>query len=248
MGSTFSRHAWRGRWVMTGALVLLALGVTTIAAQILPRSYQSEGSMVLLASRAAAKPNGNNPYLSFTPSLTLTADVLSRELTAPATVGYLASRGYPGSYTVALAPETATTTGSVLLLTVTGGDQATVGHTLLAVIDEIRIRLARLQAGIARYDQIRVVPLSVSQQAAVSVSATLKPLIVILVLCLAAAFGIPWIVDAQLAERRRHPDAGSTAVLPPLARHGANGGTFIAREVSHETAPPGPSRPRSRGR
>jgi hypothetical protein len=234
---------------MTGVLLLLALVVTTIAAQALPRTYQSEGSMVLLASRAASKPNGNNPYLSFTPSLTLTADVLSRELMAPATVDYLASRGYPGSYTVALAPETSTTTGSVLLLTVTGANQAAVGHTLLGVIAEIRIRLARLQAGITRYDQIRVVPLSVSQQAGVSLTSTLKPLIVILALCLAAAFGIPWIVDAQLAERRRRTDAGSTAVLPPLARHGANGGAFMAaREVSHEAVPPGPSRSRSRGR
>jgi hypothetical protein len=233
---------------MTGALLLLALGVTAAAAQTLPRSYQSEGSVVLLASRAVSKPNGNNPYLSFTPSLTLTADVLSRDLMAPTTVNYLASRGYPGSYTVALAPETTTTTGSVLLLTVTGGNQATVAHTLLGVISEIRVRLARLQSRVAPYDQIRVVPLSVGQQAAVNLTSTLRPLVVILALGLAAAFGIPWIVDAQLAERRGRAAAGSTAVLPPLARHGPNGGTFLAREVSHEDAPTGPARPGARRR
>jgi hypothetical protein len=247
MSSKLPRPAWRGRWILTVALLLLALAGTAIAAQTLPRTYQSEGSVVLLASRAVSKPNGNNPYLSFSPSLTLTADVLSRELMAPATASYLAYEGYPGTYTVALAPETATTTGSVLLLTVTGSNEAAVRHTLLGVIAEIRIRLSRLQQGISRYNQIRAVALSVSQQPLVSTSAMLRPLAVILALGLVAAFGIPWLIDARIAERRARRGAPATAVLPPLVGREVNGGTFAAHEVSHESAPPR-SRPRTRSR
>jgi hypothetical protein len=247
MNGTLSRPAWRGRWILTVTLLLLTLAFTAIAAQTLPRTYQSEGSVVLLASRAVSKPNGNNPYLSFSPSLTLTADVLSRELMAPATASYLVYKGYPGTYTVALAPEAATTTGSVLLLTVTGSNEAVVRHTLVGVIDEIRIRLARLQGGITRYNQIQAVPLSVSQQPSVSMSATLRPLVVILALGLAVAFGIPWLIDARIAERRARRDAAATAVLPPLVKPEVNGGTLTAHEVSHEGAPPRP-RPRTRSR
>jgi hypothetical protein len=207
MSRTYSRRAWRGHWILTGALLAATLGGSAMAAQVLPRTYQAQGSVVLLASRAVSKPNGGNPYLSFSPSLTLTADVLSRELMAPATAAYLASMGYSGTYTVALAPDTVPTTGSVLLLTVTGSDQATVADTVTGVITEIRARLTRLQSGISKYNQIRVEPLSVTPQATVSMAQTLRPLAALLALGLAATFGIPWIIDAQIATRRARRSA-----------------------------------------
>src|ERR1700680_4895259 len=94
-----SFHAGRVRLMITGVLLLLTLIGTVATALKLPRTYQSQSSVVLLASRATSKPNGNNPYLSFSPSLTLTADVVSRKLMAPGTVKYLASHGFPEPYT-----------------------------------------------------------------------------------------------------------------------------------------------------
>jgi hypothetical protein len=211
MSRSYPRRAWRGHWILTLVLLVATLAGAGAAAKLLPRTYQAEGSVVLLASRAVSKPNGGNPYLSFSPSLTLTADVLSRELMAPATVTYLASMGYTGSYTVTLAPDTVPTTGSVLLFTVTGSDRATVVDTLAGVIGEIRARLNRLQSGIARYNQIRVEPLSMTSQATVSMAQTLRPIAALLALGLAATFGIPWLIDAQIAERRARRMAEAAA-------------------------------------
>jgi hypothetical protein len=221
MSEFYSRRAWRGHWLLTVALLVTTLAGGAAAAGVLPRTYQAQGSVVLLASRAVSKPNGGNPYLSFSPSLTLTADVLSRELMAPATVTYLAAKGYTASYTVLLAPDTVPTTGSVLLLTVTGTGQATTAATLTGVIAEIRARLARLQSGITRYNQIRVEPLSVPPGATVSMAQTLRPLAALLGLGLAAAFGIPWVIDAQIAERRARRPASRD--LDAARSYGANG-------------------------
>src|ERR1035441_9099414 len=106
---------WRRRFILTTALLLVALAGSAAAVPKFPRTYQSTSSVVLLASRAAAKLSGN-PYLAFSSSLTLTADLLSRELMAPATVRDLSASGVPGTYTVALAPYTTSTTGSVLVV------------------------------------------------------------------------------------------------------------------------------------
>src|SRR6266851_4200547 len=115
-----SFRIWRKRRYLTAALLVLALAGSGAALSTLPRTYQANSSVILLASRAAASPYGGNPYLSFSPSLTLAADAVSRELMGPGTVLSLAARGFSASYTVALAPYTTTTTGSVLLVTVAG--------------------------------------------------------------------------------------------------------------------------------
>jgi hypothetical protein len=230
MSRSYSRRAWRGHWILTGVLLVATLGGSAAAAEVLPRTYQAQGSVVLLASRAVSRPNGGNPYLSFSPSLTLTADVLSRELMAPATVTYLASMGYTGAYTVALAPDTVPTTGSVLLLTVSGSDRYTVTDTLTGVIAELRARLARLQSGIAKFNQIRVEPLSVTAQAMVSMAQTLRPLAALLALGLAATFGIPWVIDAQIAVRRaRRTAAGDFAGTRPYEANGRAGDPLTGR-------------------
>src|SRR5580658_3609182 len=117
-------HIWRARWILTSVLLILALAGAAEAGAKVPRYYQSTSSVVLLASPAASTQNGGNPFLSFSPSLTLTADAVSRELMSPGTASQLAAQGFTASYTVALPSYTTSTTGSVLLVTVTGADAA----------------------------------------------------------------------------------------------------------------------------
>ncbi len=171
--------------------------------------------MVLLASRSASRLNGGNPYLSFGPSLTLAADVLSTALMAPDTAQRLAERGFRSVYTVALATDTTTTTGSVLVVTVTGNNRTTVERTLLGVTAEVGAKLAQLQDKVKPYDRIRATTLSVMPRPALSASSTARPLIGVVALGLLLAFGIPVLVDGQLTRRRLRRSALPVSVPAP---------------------------------
>jgi hypothetical protein len=207
----------RKRWILTGALLLLTLIGATIMAGRLPRTYKSESSVVLLASKAASKPNGYNPYLSFSFSLTLTADILTRELMAPDTVKSLASRGYSSAYLVALATYTTQTTGSVLLVTATGTSKVAVERTLLGVTTQIGRSLASLQAANRPRDRIRAMTLSQDSQPAISVSSTARPMAIAIGLGIALSVGIPWVADASIARRQIRRQTRPDATLPLAA-------------------------------
>ena len=193
---------WRARWILTSVLLILAMVGAAAAAAKSPRYYQSASSVVLLASRVASTQNGGNPFLSFSPSLTLTADAVTRTLMAPGTVRQLAGQGFTASYTVAPPPYTTSTTGSVLLVTVTGTDAAGVQRTLRAVTAQIGPQLAQLQLGVPARGQVRAVTLSVTPQAALSISQTARPLVVVGALLLVICLGTPIVVDG-LATRRQ---------------------------------------------
>jgi hypothetical protein len=193
---------WRAQWILTSVLVILAMAGAAGAAAKIPRYYQSASSVILLASRAASVQNGGNPFLSFSPSLTLTADAVSREVMAPGTVRRLAARGFTASYTVALPSYTTSTTGSVLLVTVTGTDAARVQRTLQAVTAQIGTQLAQLQRGVPASGQVRADTLSLTPQAALSTSQTARPLVVVGALLLVICLGTPIVVDG-LATRRQ---------------------------------------------
>jgi hypothetical protein len=212
-----SLHIWRRRWILTVAMLILALAGAVTALQSLPRVYQASSSVILLASPSAARLNGGNPYLSFSPSLTLTADAVSRELMAPGTARDLAARGFPGPYTVALAPDTTGTTGSVLLVTVTDGSRAAVEPTLHAVIREISGQLSQLQASVAPRSRIQATALSYTPEANLSISHTARPLVAISALGLLAALGIPVAVDGVIARRGVRNGALDREVTPDPA-------------------------------
>jgi hypothetical protein len=239
MTPTNSLRTGRARWILTGGLLLLTLASVVAALAELPPTYQSESSVVLLASPEASRPNGDNPYLSFSPSLTLTADVVSREMMAPSTVNDLASSGFPDSYNVALASYTTDTTGSVLLVTVTGPDKAAVEFTLHGVTNEISTVLAKLQASSPPADRILAATISMSGQPVLSLTQMARLLAVLIGVGLVASFGVPWLVEAQIAGRRIRRDTESaTSPLPPdpdadgrwaTAHHGGQHGGQHAR-------------------
>ena len=228
----------RRRWILTTLLLLLALGGTAGAYKKLPHTYISTSTVVLLASQNASKANGGNPYLSFSSSLPLTADVLRRELLDPRTALDLAGRGYTAGYLVTDAPDT---TGPVLLVTVTGHAQAAVEHTLYGVTAEIGTKLQSLQANITPGNQIRVATLSVTPKAKLSISKLARPLVVILGLGLLLTFAIPLIVDAQISRRRPRNDEDGPARPAPDARSRPDGDGYERRQgpPKERAYPPG---------
>jgi hypothetical protein len=193
---------WRARWILTSVLLILAIGGAAVAAAKVPRSYQSTSSVVLLASHTASMQNGGNPFLSFGPSLTLTADAVSRELMAPATVSLMAARGFTASYTVVVPTYATFTTGSILLVTVAGRHAAEVQRTLQAVTAQIGAQLAQLQNGVPARSQVRADTLSITPQATLSISQTARPLVAVGALLLVICLGIPIVVDGLVTRRR----------------------------------------------
>jgi hypothetical protein len=215
--STISR-IWGKRRKLTAAMLILAAAIAITALMIMPRTYQSSASVIMLAPRAAARQMGGNPYLSFSPSLTLTASAVGDEVMAPGTAQALAARGYRSSYTVALAPFTTTTTGSVLIITVTGSDKASVQATLRAVTAQVSTALSGLQGHVAKRARIRSATLSSSSQPALSTSQTARPLILVIVPVILVALGVPVIVDGQIERRARTAPAAAGHALTPASQ------------------------------
>jgi hypothetical protein len=212
MEPTGSLHMGRARWMLTGALLLLTLIAALAALVELPPTYQAESSVVLLASQASSKPFGGNPYLNFSPSLTLTADAVSRELMSPDIATHLADNGFPDSYSVALANYTTDTTGSVLIVTITGTDKSGVDLTMHGVTNEISTVLTGLQSASPTYDRIQAVTLSMNA-AALNLGQLARLLTVLIGVGLVVSFGIPWIVETRITGRRLQRAAWSAT--PP---------------------------------
>jgi hypothetical protein len=232
MDGTSLTHTGRKRWAATGALLLLTFAGVVLALVELPPAYQSQSSVVLLASPAASKPNGDNPYLSFSPSLTLTADVVSREMMSPVTAGQLAAQGFPDSYNVELATYTTATTGSVLQVTVDGTDKAAVEFTLHGVTDEISTILAKLQSASPPANRIQAVTLSMSSQPVLSLTQMARLLAVLIGVGLVVSFGVPWLLEAQIVGRRLQRADAAAMMVPPPAGPAAD----VHRHAPHHAA------------
>jgi hypothetical protein len=202
---------WRGRWILTGGLLLLTLVGVGVAMVFLPRTYQASASVVLLDSRNGSEATGGNPYLNFNASLTLTADAISRQVMDPQTAGSLASHGFLGSYTVAMPTYSTSTTGSVLLITVTSNAGGGVQHTLNGVIAAVRTSLATLQSGVRPADRIQLTVLVPAAGPSIDSAHTVRSIAIVAGFGLIVALGVPWMLDAQV---RRHLAASGAAGYP----------------------------------
>lgn len=202
---------WRGRWILTGGLLLLTLVGVGVAIVFLPRTYQASASVVLLDSRNGSEATGGNPYLNFNASLTLTADAISRQVMDPQTASSLATHGFLGSYTVEMPTYSTSTTGSVLLITVTSNAGGGVQHTLNGVIAAVRTSLATLQSGVRPADRIQLTVLVPAAGPSIDSAHTVRSIAIVAGFGLVVALGAPWMLDAQV---RRHLAAGGAVGYP----------------------------------
>jgi hypothetical protein len=200
---------WRRRWLLTSFMLLLALLSIAAAVVKLPRIYQTQAVIVLLASPKVADQIGSgNPYLSFNDSLSTTAAAVSNAVEDPAVVSSLKSRGFNQPYTVtsestlAQASSGDTLPGPFIAVAVTGAKKAVVESTLTGVVDQVSTILQRMQAGIPKKSRISAISLSVNQTPSLSISKTARLLAVIAVSVLFLALGIPVAVDALRVRSR----------------------------------------------
>jgi hypothetical protein len=209
---------WRRRWVLTTALLLLALVGTAAATQVLPKYYQAQSTVTLLPSRNISNANGGNPYLSFNGSLPVTAQLISFQVMDPRTAQSLANEGFTATYTTSPA---ASSTGPVLQTVVVGKNKALVEQTLSAVTNQIGAELASLQSGITNpANKITVETLSFDPKAALQVSKTARAIVIVFFFGMVLALAIPLIVDGQLgrsqklAKSRKQPRRAVRATVP----------------------------------
>jgi len=189
----------RKRWILTCAMLVVVFVALVGAGLKLPRTYQAQSAVVLLASKNSTKTSGDNPYLSFFPSLTLTADVLRRVEMGSSASNALAAEGHTAKYTVTDAPDTS---GPVLLVAVTGSTRATVEGTLVAVTNDLSNQLSQLQNGVTPPNRIRLETLSVTAVPSLSLSKMARPLAVVVIFGLLFTLAVPLIVDSRSNRRR----------------------------------------------
>lgn len=195
----------RRRWKLAGALLLMTIVITGLAWKKLPPTYQASSSIVLLAAKSTAQAFGGNPYLAFSSTLNQTADVVRYETNDMRTAESLKEAGYTSSYLVTDALDTS---GPVLIVTVTGHSPVQVEHTLYGVTSQVNDKLAGLQAGLKASYKVRDAVITFTPHASVLKSKKLKPLALLVALCVVLTISIPVIVDARSFRRAYRNQAG----------------------------------------
>src|SRR5258708_34012631 len=198
---------WRRRRALMAGLRALAVVGFLAAVAWLPRTYQAQAAVVLVPSHAASAVNGGNPYLSFTSSITRTADIVGRELMSAQAARQLAAAGFPESYIVGLDPGTAA--GPILDIAVTGSNSAQVERALHALVAQVGLTLSDIQNRVRPRHRIRMTALVTDARPAIAVSRTARPMIVIAISGMVVALGCPLIVDGRSGSRRRQHEAAS---------------------------------------
>jgi capsular polysaccharide biosynthesis protein len=189
----------RRRWILSSVLLLLTIAATVLGILKLAPTYQSQSSVIFLASQTASKSYGGNPYLAFNSTLNQTADVVRYEVTDQRTVDALAKEGYTSTYQVTDAIDTS---GPVLIIAVTGHDLSGVEHTLSGVTNEASAKLVGLQTTLAPVNRIRSLVITFQPKPKAVSSKKVRPLSVIAGGGILLTIGIPLLVDAIITRRR----------------------------------------------
>jgi hypothetical protein len=195
------------RWLLTVPLLLLTLGGVAGAAVVTPWTYEAQGTVVFLASPYQAKQAGGNPWLVFDTSLTVTAEVVGREMMDDRTAAELRGRGLTAEYEIGVAQDS---TGPVLAVDVTGDDARVTKATLDALVTEIPRRLTELQVqeGVDQRAQIKANVVTASPKAALAATGKLRLLVMVLFAGFTLTVAVPLFAEVVSERRRRGREAG----------------------------------------
>jgi hypothetical protein len=201
-------HIWKRHWLLTGVMLILAFACTGSIVLKMPRTYQADSTLALLASRNSSKNiGGGNPYLNFSNSLLTTTSVISAEIMSTQTTAVLKRQGFVEAYqVVAQSSQTTSQPAPFLTVTVTGSNAAAVERTLSGVTNEVSVLLNGLQSGMSSNNKITAITMSLAPRATLSTSKTARPIVEALAVLLVLALGVPLLVDA--GRTRRSPRRG----------------------------------------
>ncbi|MFJ8031745.1 Wzz/FepE/Etk N-terminal domain-containing protein [Streptomyces sp. NPDC096032] len=227
----------RRRWYVLLPGLLLTACLTVAVALVVPVTYQSQSTVVLLNSQKATVAYDGNPFLSTQTSLTGMADSLARNLNSDISLRELKSRGAKGTFEAKLADNAQ---GPLMWLTVTGTDKAAVlaSDRILTAYAKERLNQFQKQQSVAPKAMIRMTTIVPPQNPVAQTKTRLEYLIMAgglgLVLSLVATF----YVEARRRSR--------TAAAQPDGTAGPDG-SETAGPAGSDTAGPATSPDRAAG-
>ncbi|MFK4100476.1 chain length determinant protein [Streptomyces sp. NPDC019531] len=202
----------RRRWYVLLPGLLLAAGLTFAVTVVVPVTYQSQSTVVLLNSQKATKAYDGNPFLSTQTSLTGMADSLARNLNSDVSVRELKSRGASGTFEAKLADNAQ---GPLLWLTVTGTDKKAVltSDRLLTAYAKERLKEFQEQQSVDQNAMIRMSTIVSPQTPAAQTKTRLEYMIMAggagFVLTMVAVFYV------EARKRSQGPTAGEELASAP---------------------------------
>ncbi|MFF8865135.1 Wzz/FepE/Etk N-terminal domain-containing protein [Streptomyces sp. NPDC015139] len=233
----------RRRWYVLLPGLLLTACLAVAVALVVPVTYQSQSTVVLLNSQKATVAYDGNPFLSTQTSLTGMADSLARNLNSDISLRELKSRGAKGTFEAKLADNAQ---GPLMWLTVTGTDRSAVltSDRLLTAYAKERLDQFQKQQSVAPKAMIRMTTIVPPQNPVAQTKTRLEYLIMAgglgLVLSLVATF----YVEARRRSRAAaaQPDAaagpdGDETAGPVAAPDPAAGEPVAEQTIALRTQP-----------
>ncbi|MGW3649187.1 chain length determinant protein [Streptomyces sp. NPDC000878] len=223
----------RRRWYVLLPGLLLTGGLIAAVVVLVPVTYQSQSTVVLLNSEKATRAYDGNPFLSTQTSLTGMADSLARNLNSDASVRELKSRGATGTFEAKLADNAQ---GPLMWLTVTGTDKAVVlaSDRILTSYAKDRLEQFQEQQSVAPQAMIRLTTIVAPQPPVAQTKTRLQYMIMAgglgLVLSLAAVFYVE-------ARRRSHPPARPEEPAEPVDTPESTTGSTDSAESAESANP-----------
>jgi hypothetical protein len=206
----------RRRWYILLPGLLLTAGLTFAVTLVVPVTYQSQSTVILLNSQKATVAYDGNPFLSTQTSLTGMADSLARNLNSDDSVRELKSRGATGTFEAKLADNAQ---GPLMWLTVTGTDKRAVlaSDKILTAYANERLEQFQEDQSVAPKAMIRLTTIVAPQPPVAQTKTRLEYMIMAgglgLVLTLVAVF----YVEARRRSRPREDAAPVEAPEPTTA-------------------------------
>ncbi|MFD4871812.1 chain length determinant protein [Streptomyces sp. NPDC058420] len=192
----------RRRWYVLLPGLLLTVGLMVAVRLMVPVTYQSQSTVVLLNSQKATLAYDGNPFLSTQTSLTGMADSLARNLNSDGSIRDLKSRGAKGTFEAKLADNAQ---GPLMWLTVTGTGKASVlsSDRILTAYAKERLEQFQKQQSVAPKAMIQMTTIVPPQNPVAQTKTRLEYLVMAgvagLVLSLVATF------YAEARRRSRKP-------------------------------------------
>ncbi|MER5859672.1 Wzz/FepE/Etk N-terminal domain-containing protein [Streptomyces sp900105245] len=227
----------RRRWYVLLPGLLLTACLTVAVALVVPVTYQSQSTVVLLNSQKATVAYDGNPFLSTQTSLTGMADSLARNLNSDISLRELKSRGAKGTFEAKLADNAQ---GPLMWLTVTGTDKAAVlaSDRILTAYAKERLNQFQKQQSVAPKAMIRMTTIVPPQNPVAQTKTRLEYLIMAGCLGLVLSLVATFYVEARRRSR--------TAATQPDGTAGPDG-SETAGPARSDTAGPAASPDRAAG-